>query len=79
MARQELAGARLNAVDAEQVVKEWAGDGQGEGNRDPTKRRLRPALVQQSMQGSNSGSDEPDGGDSGRQKLACLHAAMCNI
>jgi hypothetical protein len=76
---RRASGTSLNAVDAEQVIEEWAGEGQSEGDGDPAERRLRPALVQQRVQRGNGGSDEPDGGENGCQKLACLHAPMCNI
>ena len=76
---QELAGAGSNAVDAEQVVEESAEQRQREAEGDPAERRLRSALVEQCVQGCESGGDESDGGESGRQNLACLHAAMCNI
>src|SRR5690606_35431452 len=52
MPGEQLASARFDAVDAEQVVKKRACKRQREAHGDPTERRLRAAFVQQRMQGS---------------------------
>ena len=67
-------GGRLHAR-----LRLRSGERQREAHGDPPERRLRPALVQQGVEGSKGGRDETDGGESCRQDLACLHGAMCNI
>src|SRR6185503_13230442 len=76
---EQLARARLDAVDAEQVVQQRTGERQREAHGDPAERGLRPAFVEQRVNGSKRRRGESEGCGERREKLACLHAPMCSI